>query len=236
MPVPIISIAQMRDWEKATWDSGESEAEVIRRVGRAVATYALQITQPGDFILVLAGKGHNGADARATLEHFDDRRTDVLDVKNPEADLAELGALLLLRPALVLDGLFGIGVNRPLDADWARFIQRLNSMRLPVLAIDAPSGLNADNGEPQGAAVEATITLTVGAPKTGLLNPSAWPHVGRLEVLTRVGLVPCPFDSELNWTLPEDFSQFPPPRPAASHKGDLGRLAIIAGSVGYHGA
>src|ERR1051325_11098544 len=141
MPVPVISIAQMREWEKATWASGESEIEVIRRVGRAVADYALQITRPGDFILVLAGKGNNGADARATLEHFEERRTDVLDVKNPETDLAELGALLLLRPALVIDRLFGIGVNRPLDAHWIKFIQRLNATQVRVLSIDAPSGL-----------------------------------------------------------------------------------------------
>src|ERR1041385_2563834 len=228
MPVPVINIAQMREWEKATWASGESEVDVIRRVGEAVAERARQLTRPGDFILVLAGKGNNGADARAALEHFEDRRADVLDVKDPETDLAELGALLLLRPALIIDGLFGIGVNRPLDANWIKFIQRLNAARANVLAIDAPSGLNADNGEPQGAAVEATITLTVGAPKNGLLRPSAWPHVGRLEVLTRIGFVPCPFESELNWTLPEDFSGLPPRRPAATHKGDVGRLAVIA--------
>ena len=126
MPAPVITIAQMREWEKATWASGESEGEVIRRVGQAVAERALQLTRPGDFILVLAGKGNNGADARATLEYFEDRRADVLEVNNPETDLAELGALLLLRPALVLDGLFGIGVNRPLDAHWilARFPAR----------------------------------------------------------------------------------------------------------------
>ena len=107
---------------------------------------------------------------------------------------------------------------------------------LPVLAVDVPSGLNADTGEPQGAAIEASVTLTVGAPKTGLLREVAWPFVGRLEVATDVGLAPCPHQSELQWTLPEDFAGFPPARAAATHKGNYGHLAIVAGSLGYHGA
>ena len=96
--------------------------------------------------------------------------------------------------------------------------------------------MNADTGEPQGAAVQAAITLTVGAPKTGLLQPVAWPFVGRIEVATEVGLVSCPHRGEINWTLPEDFTGYPPPRAAATHKGTYGHLAIVAGSIGYHGA
>ncbi len=71
MPLPVISVAQMREWENASWAAGRSEAEVIHRVGRAVAERALRLTQPHDLILVLSGKGNNGADARATFEHFD---------------------------------------------------------------------------------------------------------------------------------------------------------------------
>ena len=226
----------MREWEKVTWATGESEQELIRRVGRAVADYALRLTRPRDFILVLAGKGHNGADARNTLEHLDERRVDVLDLKDPEADFAELETLLALRPALVIDGLFGVGLNRPLDAAWIKFIQRLNAARLQVLAVDVPSGLNADTGEPMGAAVKAAVTLSAGAPKQGLLAQTAWPYVGRLEVATDIGLAPCPLHSELNWTLAGDFAGFPPARTVASHKGSFGHLGIIAGSLGYHGA
>ena len=96
--------------------------------------------------------------------------------------------------------------------------------------------MNADTGEPQGAAIEAVITLTIGAPKTGMLAQSAWPFVGQLEVLNDVGLIPCPFATELNWIIPEDFQDFPPRRAAASHKGSFGHLFIIAGSFGFHGA
>jgi hydroxyethylthiazole kinase-like uncharacterized protein yjeF len=236
MPASVISIAQMRDWEQATWAAGQKEAEVIRRVGDCVGRRALQLTQPADMILVLAGKGHNGEDARCAREHLADRRVEVLDVTEPAADLSKLDALLALRPALVVDGLFGIGLNRPLGPEWVSFIERVNAARLPVLAVDVPSGLNGDTGEPQGAAIIAAVTLTVGAPKTGLLLEVAWPFVGRLEVAGDVGLAPCSHQSELQWTLPEDFNGYPPRRVAATHKGSYGHLAIVAGSLGYHGA
>ena len=236
MPIPVISIAQMREWEKATWATGQTEAEVIRRVGKCVARHALEITRPGDLILILAGKGNNGADARAAREHLAERRVDSLDVTDPAAEFSKLEALLSLKPALVIDGLFGIGINRPLNAEWIKFIERVNRAKAQVLAVDVPSGLNGDTGEAQGAAIEAAVTLTVGAPKQGMLRQSAWKYVGRLEVAHEVGLVPCTQRNEVNWTLREDFADFPPRRAAASHKGSYGHLAILAGSVGYHGA
>jgi NAD(P)H-hydrate epimerase len=236
MPVPVITLAQMRDWEQATWATGQTEAEVIRRVGQCVARRALQSTQAGDSILILAGKGHNGDDARGAREHLADRRVEVFDVTGAPGDLAKLDGLLASRPALVVDGLFGIGLNRPLGPEWVSLIERVNAARLPVLAVDVPSGLNADTGGPQGAAIAAAVTLTVGAPKAGMLCEAAWPFVGRLEVAADVGLTPCPHQSELQWTLPEDFMGFPPARAAAGHKGSYGHLAIIAGSMGYHGA
>ena len=70
MPVPVINIARMREWESATWATGQTEAEVIRRVGEKIARRALQTHPPGDAILILAGKGHNGDDARAARGPF----------------------------------------------------------------------------------------------------------------------------------------------------------------------
>ena len=236
MPLPVISIAQMREWEQATWAAGQQEAEVIRRVGKRLADCALRLTKPGEAILILAGKGHNGDDARCACEHLVDREVEVLNATDTPDSLAKVEALLARRPALVVDGLFGIGLDRPLGPEWIRLIERVNQARLPVLAVDVPSGLNADTGEPQGAAIAARVTLTVGAPKRGMLQEPAWPYVGRLEVATDVGLVPCPHPSDLHWTLPEDFAGFPPARAAAGHKGSYGHLAIIAGSLGYHGA
>jgi NAD(P)H-hydrate epimerase len=226
----------MRDWEQATWAAGQSEAEVIRRVGKCVARLALKLTQPQDLILLLAGKGHNGEDARCAREHLAGRRIDALEVADPETALPRLETLLSLRPALIVDGLFGIGLDRPLSPQWIALLQRVNQARTIVLAVDVPSGLNADTGEPQGAAIEAAVTLAVGAPKLGLLKEPAWPYVGRLEVAHDVGLLPCPLTSEVLWTLPGDFAAYPPRRPAATHKGSYGHLAILAGSLGYHGA
>src|ERR1700758_2079331 len=133
MPLPVITIAQMREWEKATWATGQREAEVIRLVGACVAARALALTRSKDLIVILAGKGNNGADALSARESLLDRRVEVLHVKEPKADLELLQAQLSLRPALIIDGLFGIGINRPLDFEWQQFIQRINDAGRPVL-------------------------------------------------------------------------------------------------------
>ena len=240
MSVPVINLARIREWERVTWAAGQTEAEVIRRVGEKIAERALQLTRAGDAILILAGKGHNGDDARAARKHLPGRQTDLLDVTDPIAALPEfLKRSAGVAPALLIDGLFGIGLNRPLDDDWKKFITAINQSKIPVLAVDVPSGLNAETGAVLGAVIEAAVTLTVGAPKTGLLAQCAWPFVGRLEVATDVGLIPCPCSAsrdDLLWTLPEDFAGFPPRRTVAAHKGSFGHLVIVAGSFGYHGA
>jgi NAD(P)H-hydrate epimerase len=123
-----------------------------------------------------------------------------------------------------------------LDPPWIKFIEQINAARLAVLAVDVPSGLNADSGDAEGEAIEASVTVTVGAPKIGMLKHHAARYVGRLIVAQDMGLIDCPHQSELNWTLPKDFCGFPPRRPVAGHKGTFGHLAIVAGSVGYHGA
>jgi NAD(P)H-hydrate epimerase len=187
--------------------------------------------------LLLAGKGHNGDDARAALPHLEAREVDCLNVLDPVQDLAALRTSLNRQPALVVDALFGIGLSRPLDRNWQKFIATLNAAGRTVIAVDVPSGLNADTGEPMGAAVVATATLAVGAPKTGLLAARAWPFVGRLQIAANIGLVDSPpGEHEVAWVEPHDFRHFPPPRPVTAHKGDFGHLDIVAGSPGYHGA
>src|SRR3954469_25676031 len=126
MPVPVISVAQMREWEKATWASGQTEEAVIRLAGTAVARKGELLTEAGDFILVLAGKGHNGDDARVAAEVIRNREVRWLRVIDPEMSGTELGPLLARKPALVIDGLFGIGLNRPLGLSWTKLIQQLN--------------------------------------------------------------------------------------------------------------
>lgn len=236
MSVPVITLAQSRAWEAATWATGQTEAEVIRRVGKRIARRARKLTRAGDTILFLIGKGHNGDDARAAAKSLDGREAKILEVFLPESDLLQLEMALAEKPALIVDGLFGVGLNRQLNDAWQKIIATVNAAKIPVLAVDVPSGLNADSGGNFGAAIEATLTLTVGAPKIGLLAQPAWPFTGRIEVATDVGLIDCPHQTELNWTLPEDFAQFPPARPMAGHKGTFGHAVLVVGSMGFHGA
>ncbi|MGA2175676.1 MAG: NAD(P)H-hydrate dehydratase [Verrucomicrobiota bacterium] len=236
--IPVISVAQMRQWESASWAAGKSADAVIHEVGRLLALRILALTEPGDALWILAGKGHNGDDARAIPPHLASRDVLLIDVADPAQGLAEFSQHLQARsakhPRWIIDGLFGIGLNRPLDAPWRALIEAVNAAAIPILAVDVPSGLNADTGATEGAAIKATLTLTLAAPKTGLLKAPAF--AGMVEVVPQIGLVPCPLQSELNWTLPEDFAALPPPRPVAANKGDYGHAAIFAGSFGFHGA
>src|SRR5258708_37617531 len=160
MPVPVINIAQMREWEKATWASGQTESAVISLVGQLVARKALQLTRPQDSILILAGKGNNGEDARSAREHLEDRRVDLLNVKDPAAELSKLDTLLSLNPALIVDGLFGIGINRPLSPGWVQFIQRINHAQGNVLAAAHASSVSAVSDERRDGARRATVLLS----------------------------------------------------------------------------
>src|SRR3954467_4336016 len=148
MPLPVIDVAQMREWESATWRAGKTETAVIRAVGKAVAKRVLEISKEGDSILVLAGKGHNGDDARAAIKHLRLRNVTLLNITDPSKVTVDLRKKLSAKPQLVVDGLFGIGLNRPLKAPWCEVIDLVNAANLNVVAIDIPSGLNGLDGKP----------------------------------------------------------------------------------------
>jgi NAD(P)H-hydrate epimerase len=236
--VPVLSVEQMREWEKATWATGQSAERVIELVGRRLAKRIVELSRPRDAIWIVAGKGHNGDDARAAMPGLGHRSVTLFDVADPGKGrnefLEKIQRCAGHPPRWIIDALFGIGLSRPLDGQWRSLIDALNNSGVPILAVDVPSGLNADTGEPEGAAIRAELTLTVGAPKAGLLKGPAF--TGRVEVLSDVGLTECLIDSELNWTLAEDFRGLPPRRPVAGNKGSFGHVAIISGSHGYHGA
>ena len=227
----------MRQWENASWAAGKTAPEVIQNVGRILAQRLVELSDSWDTIWVLAGKGHNGDDARAAQPHLSSRNVVFMNVSDPQQGLAEFSQRLQTDGRSVrwiVDGLFGIGFNRPLDEHWRKLIEAVNNSGIPIFAVDVPSGLNADSGQSEGEAIKATMTLTLGAPKRGLLAAPAF--VGRLEVAPEIGLVPCPFQAELNWTSARDFVGWPPRRESISNKGDYGHVAIVAGSLGYHGA
>ncbi len=236
--LPVLTVQQMRQWEKATWATGQTAAKVIQLVGRRLARRIVELSRPGDGIWIIAGPGHNGDDARAALSGLGDRNVVLLNVTDPGRGRAEflekIQSCAGCPPSWIVDALFGIGLNRPLDDPWRQLIDAVNNSGVPILAVDVPSGLNADTGEPEGAAIRADLTLTVGAPKVGLLKGPSF--TGRVEALSDVGLVGCSFDSELKWTEAEDFCGLPARRPVAGNKGSFGHVAIVAGCRGYHGA
>mgnify|MGYP001975554896 CR=1 FL=1 len=114
------------------------------------------------------------------------------------------------KPDLVIDGLFGIGINRVLDESWINFISEINAQKFRVLSVDIPSGIDATTGEIQGAAIRANETLTLGLPKTGLLKPKAIDYVGRIHVAREIGLVQPIETSDIQLNETDDFSEFPP--------------------------
>lgn len=236
MPIPILTVREMRAWEQATWDSGQTPQAVIHQVGQRLARRILALDPPPRRVLVLAGKGHNGDDARATAAALGPDVARTLTVHAPAAALVDLQAQLQTTPELIVDGLFGIGLNRPLDASWQPLLDRIHAAQVPILSIDVPSGLELESGSVNGPAVRATTTVTLGAVKSGLLAPGAIEHVGRLCVEADIGLLsPAPPAERLLDTA-ADFRDFWPHRPIASHKGHHGHLGIVAGSSGYHGA
>ena len=162
MPLPVITVEQMRCWEAVTWESGKIEKEVIALVGKVVANRVMELTRPGDDILLLAGKAHNGDDLRAMAAHLPGREVSLLSVTEPAKTCQKLPLDLDPAPALVVDGLFGIGLNRPLDADWMQVIAQVNAKQLLVLSVDVPSGVDATTGEVQGAAIRAMLCCAGG--------------------------------------------------------------------------
>lgn len=253
MPLPVLTVEQMSLWEESTWASGIREAEVIGRVGAQLAACVRELVRPAEFVLLLAGRGHNGDDVRAAMPLLTDRSPRLINAFNPAQALADLRLQLARerQPAWIVDGIFGTGLNRDLTGDWVELFETLNRINIPILAVDTPSGLDADTGAPRGIAIKAALTLTVGAPKVGLVSESATEWVGRMEVLAEVGLQSDPIniiakhqrgpggadpDFQQWWTQAEDFSDLPPRRSVTAHKGTFGHVAIIAGSLGFHGA
>ena len=89
MPAPVLTISQMREWEQATWAANRSEDDVIRRVGHIVADRAVRMTRPADLVIVLAGKGHNGDDARRASQNLFDREAQ--NKNSPEGEIRSTG-------------------------------------------------------------------------------------------------------------------------------------------------
>lgn len=252
---------------------GEPTPSLMEKAGRAIAERVRVMLGDGNAVLLLAGPGNNGGDAlvaaRWLLQWW--FKVDIVllaDIAKLSDDASQAwraltsnghllatssGKLLTEIPAagewdLIVDGLFGIGLTRDLTGTYAECIARANRMNAPVLAIDIPSGLDADTGRVLGAAIRARETISFIGLKPGLLTADGPDYCGKIridtlgvdataatgEIETMTPAAGPPRRGRLN--TPALFASALTPRPINSHKGRYGSLAVIGGARGMTGA
>lgn len=188
--MPSYSVAQIRLAEQRALASGRT---LMPLAGAAAANFVTARVPAKASVLALAGSGNNGGDALEAATLLLARGFDIHVVlpsgpgKLP-ADAARAWAGWLAvggrarthddlpggpSPDLLIDGLFGIGLNRPLDAKWQSLIDAVNALQVPVLALDVPSGIEADSGAALGRPILARWTLSFIAVSRGLSLPGA---------------------------------------------------------------
>ena len=224
---PIYLTADVRRIEQ---HAGVPPEVLMARAGAAAAALAARLAaERGKDILVLAGPGNNGGDARVAAARLKEAFHRVTIATRPE-EVPEKSW------ALVIDGLFGIGLARDIGGAYAALVDYMNRQRCPVLALDIPSGVQSDTGRVLGRAVRATHTLTFIALKPGLLTLDGPDYCGEIQVadlgLELPGILPASA-----WTAaPDLFRTLLKPRPRNFHKGLAGSLGILGGARGMTGA
>ena len=251
---PIYPVAAIRDVEALALPG--ATPPLMERAGAAAARLALRLAPAPARALIACGPGNNGGDGFVLARHLKDAGLDVQvafagDPARLPADAAAAHAAWIaaggrtvpdLPPpppdgwTLVVDALFGIGLQRPLEGRYADWIDRLNAHPGPRLAIDIPSGLDADTGRTLGPCFEASHTITFIALKPGLLTLDGPDHCGERHLdpidLAPEALVPAP-GREIT---PALFATHLRPRRNNSHKGSYGDAALIGGAPGMVGA
>ncbi len=139
----------------------------------------------------------------------------------------------LSEATLIVDGLFGTGLDRPITGGYAEVVHALNASPAPCVALDLPSGVNADTGQELGVAVYADATVTFAGIKRGLVQFPGAARAGETTVAS-IGVPVLASDACL--LEPSDLARWISPRPADAHKGRAGHIAIVAGSPGRTGA
>ncbi len=188
-------------------NAGRSVAEVAMRLLKRRRA----ARRTGRGVAIVCGKGNNGGDGFVAARHLLNRAVAVAvlltckasDLKpdtdsgrnyliltkrpDPRLDILDIDSLakwpeILRHAACVLDAIFGTGLDKPVGAPVSDAIGLVNSCKRPVVAVDVPSGLDCNTGEPLGVAVRATVTVTFVAPKIGFFLGRAKEFVGRLVV------------------------------------------------------
>ena len=226
---------------------------LMERAGLAAAEIARTLAA-GKRVLVIAGPGNNGGDAFVVARHLQSWSfaVDLVfagDAAKLPADakaafnawracggetLADISGAR--RWDLVIDGLFGIGLQRDIAGQHAACVDAINQLDAVVLALDLPSGLASDSGRVLGCAVQADHTATFIALKAGLLTADGPDCCGRIHVCD-LGLEPAAIQPAHGAVIGSNIVRTAlPTRRANSHKGDYGSIGIIGGAAGMVGA
>lgn len=259
----LYSVAEIREIEQAAL-AALPPGTLMQRAGQSAAKAALALLSgaPGDaHVLVLAGPGNNGGDALETACHLAQAgfQVSVMLYADPAKQSADSQQALLraqsttahfVNPiipsvigttpwSLVVDGLFGIGLARPITGDLRISVENVNALNCPILALDIPSGLDADTGNIVGAdgiAVRASHTITFIGDKPGLhtcygRDCAGQVQIASLDIEDKYCKTP---HAQLNCV--ELFSASFHRRPHNSHKGSYGDVIVIGGAHGMSGA
>lgn len=259
----VLDAATIRALDAQAIAAGTPGSVLMERAGYGAFLFLTRVACPSARrVLVLAGKGNNAGDAFVTAYYLAKSGLSVEYIALSSNDLpadaaAKYGRLsALLPPALILektdvhltdklirewhgdvilDGLLGTGLRGELAPVFRTVIDAINAHPAPVLALDIPSGLNADSGQPHGTAVRAAWTVTFGHPKRGMLEPGAIDYCGRIEIVD-IGLDRTPENADLCMLSSGEAAELLPARPLAAHKHSCGHVLVVAGSRGMTGA
>lgn len=246
---------QMKEAEQAAFSLGDTPEGLMDIAGEGIARCIRQFFPDPGILLVYCGKGHNGGDALVAARHLcscgwrvqvrcpfspDElapltlRHLKLIEGIEFGIDLNRVGGTLL-----ILDGLLGIGATgepRGVISDQIREVNRIRRDQGGfTVAVDLPSGLDATSGTVPKPCVQADLTVTLGAVKTGLVADSATAVVGRLALVPLPGISSTEGDPAMLSTAHELRSLLPV-RDFDTHKGNYGRIGIVAGSPGFLGA
>lgn len=259
---PLYSAAEIRAIEQRA-AAALPAGTLMQRAGQATANAALDLlpfSTSHAKVLVLAGPGNNGGDALEAAAHLTHSGAQVEVLHFPpagaqsaeraaaqrragdsDARINDIGGSALADTDwnLVIDGLFGIGLARPVSGALRALVETVNTLNCPVLALDVPSGLDADTGAivgPDGVAVRATHTITFIGDKPGLHTCDGRDHAGQVSVAA-LDLEPRQFPAaRLHLNDVHFFARKLKMRRQNSHKGSYGNVAVVGGARGMAGA
>lgn len=247
--INVYSAEEIRRIEREAFANGETEDGLIERAASGLHDFAKTLAY--DTAVIFAGTGNNGSDALSladlllrdgkkvrtylfgnTPNEYVGKRVELLRAKG--ADIAEIqsaGDIKINKTDFVIDGLLGIGLSREVTGLLWDVIEKINRSGAKILAVDIPSGLNADTGRVMGIAVKADYTVTFTAYKQGLILADGRNYAGEITVQD-IGLkLPSP---HVGITEAGDIKL--PKRAPVSNKGTYGNVKIIAGSPTMMGA